>query len=82
MCQSQSGDRNYLAKRTRTETVVPQTGLDPQEFTTKEWEFEHYYLQPMDGTHQATNTSWAVKYCLEHPRWKLSLQQHKILGLK
>jgi organic radical activating enzyme len=38
-------------------------------------------LQPMDGPEQERNTQLAVRYCLEHPQWKLSLQTHKLLGI-
>jgi organic radical activating enzyme len=38
-------------------------------------------LQPMDGPVREENTALAVRYCLEHPRWKLSLQTHKLLGI-
>jgi 7-carboxy-7-deazaguanine synthase len=83
LCVSpKAGTEVILRRGQELKLVVPQTGLDPQDFTGNDWEFEHYYLQPMDGTQQAANTQFAVKYCLAHPRWKISLQQHKILGLK
>ena len=44
-------------------------------------DFTHFFLQPMDGPEQADNTRAAVKYCLAHPQWRLSLQTHKILGI-
>ena len=44
--------------------------------------FEHLLLQPMDGPSRAENTAGAVQYCLDHPRWKLSLQTHKQLGIR
>jgi 7-carboxy-7-deazaguanine synthase len=59
--------------------VVPQEGLDPAEFESLD--FDHRFLQPMDGPEQAKNTALAVEYCLEHPRWRLSLQTHKYLGI-
>jgi organic radical activating enzyme len=43
--------------------------------------FAHFFLQPMDGPHREDNTRSAVRFCLEHPRWRLSIQTHKILGL-
>jgi organic radical activating enzyme len=43
--------------------------------------FTHHFLQPLDGADAKENEQRTVKYCLEHPRWKLSLQTHKILGL-
>lgn len=59
--------------------VFPQPGLFPEQF--EELEFRHYFLQPMDGRERAKNTRMAVEYCLAHPRWRLSLQTHKFLGI-
>ena len=47
----------------------------------RELAFTHFYLQPMDGPVRESNTRDALRYCLEHPRWRLSLQTHKILGI-
>src|SRR6266446_5295145 len=46
-------------------------------------DFRHFFLQPMDGPppQRARNTDRALRYCLEHPRWRLSLQTHKLLGI-
>jgi 7-carboxy-7-deazaguanine synthase len=59
--------------------VYPQTGFDPEEFSGLA--FRHFFLQPMDGPDRTTNTKLALKYCMEHPQWRLSLQTHKILGI-
>lgn len=59
--------------------VYPQAGLDPASLATLA--FDHFWLQPMDGLDQAANTRAAVAYCLAHPRWRLSLQTHKVLGI-
>ena len=59
--------------------VFPQTGVDPERFTTLA--FRRFLLQPMDGPRQSENTAAAVAYCLEHPLWRLSVQTHKYLGL-
>jgi 7-carboxy-7-deazaguanine synthase len=59
--------------------VFPQPGVDPRSF--EGLAFRHFYLQPMDGPSRAINTELAVRYCLEHPVWRLSLQTHKILGI-
>lgn len=59
--------------------VYPQGGFDPEQFV--HLNFEHFYLQPMDNDHQSTNTKICTQYCLDHPRWKLSLQTHKYLGI-
>jgi organic radical activating enzyme len=44
-------------------------------------DFRHRFLQPMDGPAREANTSAALRYCLDHPRWRLSLQTHKLLGI-
>ncbi len=59
--------------------VFPQDGIDPATMT--ELDFHHFWLQPMDGATRVANTAAAVRYCLEHPRWRLSLQTHKIIGI-
>ncbi len=58
--------------------VFPQPGADPAGFEALA--FNQFLLQPMDGQRQAENTAAAVAYCLAHPRWRLSLQTHKLLG--
>jgi 7-carboxy-7-deazaguanine synthase (Cx14CxxC type) len=59
--------------------VYPQAGADPADFETLP--FRHFFLQPMDGPSRALNTELALKYCLDHPHWRLSLQTHKFLGI-
>lgn len=59
--------------------VFPQEGARPERFANLE--FRHFFLQPMDGPCRAANTELAVRYCLDHPQWRLSLQTHKILGI-
>lgn len=59
--------------------VVPQDGVDPETFGNLD--FETFRVQPMDGPEIVANTEFAVKYCLEHPRWQLSMQTHKYLGI-
>jgi 7-carboxy-7-deazaguanine synthase len=60
--------------------VFPQTNVDPASFD--DLEFDHRYLQPMDGPRQADNLAAAIAYCLDHPRWRLSLQTHKFMGIR
>jgi 7-carboxy-7-deazaguanine synthase len=60
--------------------VYPQPGAEPELFEALE--FGDFLLQPMDGPSLAANISAAVRYCLEHPNWRLSLQTHKILGIR
>ena len=59
--------------------VFPQPGAEPRRF--EQLSFEHYFLQPMDGPEREQNTRDALAYCLDHPRWRLSLQTHKLLGI-
>ena len=59
--------------------VFPQQGAEPERFETLP--FAHFFLQPMDGPERARNTELAVRYCLAHPQWRLSLQTHKLLGI-
>jgi 7-carboxy-7-deazaguanine synthase (Cx14CxxC type) len=59
--------------------IFPQRGAEPHRFEALE--FRHFFLQPMDGPNREENTRLAVRYCLEHPRWRLSLQTHKFLGI-
>ncbi len=60
--------------------VYPQEGGDPAQFDALN--FQHRFLQPMDGPRQAENMALAVAYCLAHPRWRLSVQTHKVLGIR
>jgi 7-carboxy-7-deazaguanine synthase (Cx14CxxC type) len=60
--------------------VFPQAGLDLDALAALD--FAHFYVQPMDGPRAHANTDAAVRYCLEHPPWRLSLQIHKLVGLR
>ena len=60
--------------------VFPQPGAEPRRY--EGLDFAHFFLQPMDGPARERNTADAVAYCLAHPRWRLSLQTHKILGIR
>jgi 7-carboxy-7-deazaguanine synthase (Cx14CxxC type) len=59
--------------------VYPQAGAEPENYA--QLEFAHFFLQPMDGPERARNTRLAIEYCLAHPRWRLSLQTHKLIGI-
>ena len=60
--------------------VFPQRDAMPDRFESME--FGNFFLQPMDGPDVADNTRRAVEYCMEHPQWRLSLQTHKLLGIR
>lgn len=59
--------------------VFPQDGAAPERF--EQLDFRHFFLQPMDGPEREHNTRLAVRYCLDRPHWRLSLQTHKYLGI-
>ncbi len=59
--------------------VVPQEGIDPAAFVAMD--FEHHFVQPMDGPDKEASLQFAIAYCLDHPNWRLSLQTHKFIGV-
>lgn len=59
--------------------VFPQSGADPTQF--EDLAFDHFLLQPMDGPEVERNTELALDYCRAHPKWRLSLQTHKLLRI-
>jgi 7-carboxy-7-deazaguanine synthase len=59
--------------------VYPQSGAAPAEFESLA--FRHFFLQPMDGPARQANTQATLRYCLDHPVWRISLQTHKLLGI-
>jgi 7-carboxy-7-deazaguanine synthase (Cx14CxxC type) len=60
--------------------VYPQTGAPPENYT--HLAFRYFFLQPMDGPLRQSNTEQALRYCLDHPAWRLSLQTHKFVGIR
>ena len=80
ICVSPKGSQ-ALAQRAGQELklVHPQPGVDPAAF--EDLDFERFFLQPMDGPNREANTRAAIAYCLEHPRWRLSVQTHKYIGI-
>jgi len=60
--------------------VYPQAGGEPERYAALD--FEHFFLQPMDGPDVRENTRLAIAYCLAHPRWRLSVQTHKVVGIR
>ena len=59
--------------------VWPQNGIDPADLLN--WDFEHFLIQPLDCADAAASRAAAIDYVLANPRWRLSLQTHKLLGL-
>ena len=71
-----------LARGQELKLVYPQRQPEAQPERFAELPFEHFYLQPMDGPDLAENTRRAIAYCLAHPRWRLSVQTHKVVGIR
>lgn len=74
-----AGATLVLRRGDELKLVFPQEGIPPDRYD--HLDFQHFYLQPMDGPDLARNTYLAVEYCLAHPRWRLSLQTHKMIGI-
>lgn len=74
-----AGAELILKSGNELKLVFPQPGAEPELFETLQ--FNHFYLQPMDGQRRKENTVLVWNYCLTHPQWKISLQTHKILGI-
>jgi 7-carboxy-7-deazaguanine synthase (Cx14CxxC type) len=80
VCVSPKAGAEFVQKSgDELKLVYPQTGFDPEDLS--KLKFRNFFLQPMDGPDRAANTELALKYCMQHPRWRLSLQTHKILGI-
>jgi len=80
LCVSpKAGSELQLVRGQELKLVYPQPGAEPERFEALQ--FDHFFLQPMDGPRRDENTAAAVRYCLEHPRWRLSLQTQKHIGI-
>jgi 7-carboxy-7-deazaguanine synthase len=75
-----AGTDLVLTRGQELKLVYPQAGAPPERFA--QLAFDHFFLQPMDGSDRESNTLSAVAYCLAHPQWRLSLQTHKLIGIK
>jgi 7-carboxy-7-deazaguanine synthase len=81
LCMSpKAGSQTVVTQGQELKLVYPQPGLDPQQFESLD--FERFCLQPMDGPQVQQNTQAAVAYCQAHPRWQLSVQTHKWIGIR
>ncbi len=78
-CSPKAGAEMVLRHGDELKFVFPQADADPQQYV--DLDYRHFFLQPMDGPDQEKNTELAMRYCRTHPRWRLSLQTHKILGI-
>jgi 7-carboxy-7-deazaguanine synthase (Cx14CxxC type) len=80
ICVSPKAEAPLVLRRgDELKLVFPQQGTEPERYAALP--FRHFFLQPMDGPARAENTQLAAEYCLAHPRWRLSLQTHKLIGL-
>jgi len=80
VCVSPKADTEIVLRRgDELKLVYPQPLAPPERFESLA--FDHFFLQPMDGPAQAANIRAAAAYCLAHPKWRLSLQTHKLIGL-
>ena len=68
-----------LTRGDELKLVYPQRDAPPEAFAALD--FEHFFLQPMDGLHQRQEMRAAADYCMAHPQWRLSLQTHKVVGI-
>lgn len=69
-----------LTKGNELKLVYPQQQAQPEQFAGTE--FDRFLLQPMDGPDRLRNSALAIEYCKTHPQWRLSVQLHKILGIR
>ena len=74
-----AGSTLALRRGSELKLVFPQSGAEPERFA--QLDFQEFFLQPLDGPERERNTQLALQYCLDHPRWRLSLQTHKLLGI-
>ena len=81
VCMSpKEGSEVIVKKGNELKLVYPQGNMNPADWV--KLDFENYFLQPMDSESQDANIQACIVYCLENPKWKLSVQMHKVVGLK
>ncbi len=81
ICVSPKANAELVLKRgNELKLVFPQEGAPPERYAGLG--FEHFFLQPMDGLEREENTCAATTYCLANPQWRLSLQTHKLIGIR
>jgi len=81
ICVSPKAQAEVVVKAgSELKLVYPQVGVDPARF--EGLAFAHFFLQPMDGPDRVDNTAKAIAYCQQHPQWRLSVQSHKMIGIR
>ncbi len=80
VCVSPKADAELKVRRgDELKLVFGQARGEPERY--EGLDFAHFFLQPMDGPERAASTAAAADYCMAHPRWRLSLQTHKLIGI-
>lgn len=81
VCVSPKANAEFNLKRgNELKLIYPQTGAEPEKYAALL--FDNFFLQPMDNADREANTRAATEYCLAHPQWRLSLQTHKLIGIR
>nr|WP_047169971.1 7-carboxy-7-deazaguanine synthase [Sphingomonas sp. Y57] len=81
ICVSPKADTDIVLRAgNELKLVWPQPGIDPA--ALESWDFEHFLLQPMDGPHLGDARAAAIAYVMDHPKWRLSTQTHKVVGIR
>ena len=81
ICMSpKAGTEIKLRSGSEIKVVYPQKDLDPDKFSVLD--FENFFIQPMDSKELESNVAKSIKFCMDNPKWRLSLQTHKILGIR
>jgi len=81
VCVSPKANTDIVVRKgDELKLIVRQKNWEPILFES--WDFENFYVQPMDGPDLKAYTDWAVKFCMANPKWKLSIQTHKLLGIR
>ena len=81
ICMSpKAGTEIKLRSGSEIKVVYPQKDLDPDKFSNLD--FKNFFIQPMDSKELESNVAKSIKFCMDNPKWRLSLQTHKILGIR
>ena len=80
ICVSPKANAEFILKKGHELKIVfPQSGMKPRQY--QDLDFDHFFIQPMDGPNQGENIEKSKEFVVKNPKWKLSLQTHKILGI-
>ena len=80
ICVSPKANAEFILKKGHELKIVfPQSGINPRQY--QDLDFDHFFIQPMDGPNQGENIEKSKEFVVKNPKWKLSLQTHKTLGI-